>query len=164
MNGIRIEGLDTLVKLFPEMEKNIVSEVKKAVAAGAILVQNESKDSMRKRKSGKTYRRGSIKRKRKGRNVVVGSKFHRASAPGESPAVDTGRLIGSVNHKLTENGLTATVGVHDVTNVKYAKFLEYGTGKIAARPWLFPALEKNRKAIVERVASGLQRAIQVKGK
>lgn len=162
VQGVRIEGLDSLTKLFPELKEQIINETKLAVAASALLIQNEAKDSMRKSKGGKTYRRGSIKRKRKGQNVVVGSKFHRASAPGEPPAVDTGRLIASINHKITNKGLTATIGVHDITKVKYGKFLEYGTARIKARPWLFPALEKKRKDIEKRISEGIKRAMRVK--
>lgn len=160
VQGVRIEGLDTLIKLFPTMEKQILSETKKAVAASALLIQNEAKDSMRKSKGGKTYRRGALKRSKNGK--ITASKYHRASAPGEAPAVDTGRLINSINHKLS--GLTATVGIHDITKVKYGKFLEYGTAKIKARPWLFPALEKKRKHIEARISEGMKRAIKVKGK
>lgn len=144
------------------MKAKIIAEAKKSIAASAILIQNEAKDSMRKGKHGKTYRRGALKRNKKGE--IKASKFHRASAAGEAPAVDTGRLMGSINHNLTDNGLTATVGLHDLTKVKYGKFLEYGTAKIAARPWLFPALEKNRDKIAKRIKAGLDKAMTAKGK
>lgn len=147
--GIRIEGLDTLQKLFPTLQKQILSELKKGIAASAIMVQNEAKDSMRKAKHGKKYKRKSVE--------------HVASAPGEPPAVDTGRLIGSVNHNITEDGLTALIGILDLSNVRYGKFLEYGTGRIAARPWLFPALEKNRANIEKRIQLGIQKALSVNG-
>ncbi len=162
MDGIKIEGFDSLIKLFPEMEAKIKAEAKKAVAAAGLLVQNEIKDSMRKAKHGKTYRKGPIKRKRGGKNTIVGAKFHRASAPGEAPAVDTGRLIGSVNSRQLDGGFSTTVGVHDVTNVKYAKALEYGTSKIAPRPFLIPALQNKKPEIMERFKQAMDEGIKVR--
>jgi len=163
MDGIKIEGFDSLIKLFPEMERKIRSELKLAVAAAGTLVENEIKDSMRKAKHGKTYRKNkAITRKRKGKNVVVGAKFHRASAPGEAPAVDRGRLVGSIHSKKEDSGYSSTIGVHDTTNVKYAKALEYGTAKIAPRPFLIPALNKTKPAIEERFKQAMEEGIRVR--
>jgi phage gpG-like protein len=55
-------------------------------------------------------------------------------------------------------GVRATV----FTNLEYAPLLEFGTRKMAARPFLFPALEKERPAwnrrldrIVDQAAKGI---------
>ena len=48
----------------------------------------------------------------------------------KSILVDTGRLLGSISH--TSSGSSATVG----TNVAYAGFLQSGTRKMPARPFL----------------------------
>lgn len=45
-------------------------------------------------------------------------------------AVDTGRLRGSISHAIDDD--TAYVG----TNVEYAPYVELGTYKMAARPFL----------------------------
>jgi phage gpG-like protein len=81
---------------------------------------------------------------------------HRASAPGEAPATDTGRLANSL--KADIQGVNATV----FTNVDYAPFLEFGTRTIEPRPFLFPALEQERPAwnrrlnnIVDQAAKGI---------
>jgi HK97 gp10 family phage protein len=63
---------------------------------------------------------------------------HRASAPGEPPATDTGTLVNSIESK--RDGLVAVVW----TEKKYGKYLEFGTRNIAPRPWLTPAVEQNR--------------------
>lgn len=68
---------------------------------------------MRSPKSGRIYRR-------RGR-------LHRASAPGEYPAVDTGNLIASMKSHQRKN----EVGIG--TNMFYARFLRTGTSKMARR-------------------------------
>lgn len=67
------------------------------------------------------------------------------SDPGQQPHKDTGRLRASVSHEVDKATLTGRVG----TNVDYGKFLELGTVKMAARPWLRPALEKMRSTVIK---------------
>lgn len=74
---------------------------------------------------------------------------HRASAPGEPPMSDTGRLAGSVESK--RQGLTAWV----FTEVEYGRFLEFGTTKMDARPWLFPSLEENRARFPDQLGTAV---------
>lgn len=158
--------VETVLK---RLERNVEAEFKKAIAASALMIQNDIKRDMHSAKHGKTYRRGSIGRFKNGYKVDArgrflaggrGNKFHRASAPGESPAVDTGRLVASINHRLSADRLQAFVGVMDLTLVKYAKLLEYGTYTMSARPWLTPAVERNRKAVITRINKGIERAIE----
>lgn len=75
-----------------------------------------------------------------GRGARYGN--HVASAPGDPPATDTGRLISSIRWEAPRP-LVRLVG----TNVRYAEALEYGArGRgLAARPFMRPALEKFRK-------------------
>lgn len=71
-------------------------------------------------------------------------KVHVASAPGEPPAILTGRLRQSIKHVIERLGpgrYRATVG----STVKdYPKHLEYGTSEMEARPAWRPALEQLR--------------------
>lgn len=82
------------------------------------------------------------------------SRDHRASAPGESPATDTGELATSIMSKmdiLAPGKASAVVW----TDKPYGKYLEFGTKKIEPRPWLTPAVEKNR----ERFPGALGKAV-----
>jgi len=66
---------------------------------------------------------------------VYGS--HRASAPGEYPATDSGRLVNSVDAEL----LSAREGqLH--SDVAYASYLTTGTSHMAPRQMLREALEE----------------------
>lgn len=72
-----------------------------------------------------------------GRRYKRGNRTHTASAPGKSPAVDTGRLRQSIGVQKVGEG-HYRVG----TNVEYAPYLEFGTRRMAARPFMRPALEQ----------------------
>ena len=56
--------------------------------------------------------------------------------------VDTGTLKRSITHEFISD-TEAQVG----TNMEYAPFVELGTNKMAAKPFIRPALAKNLKAI-----------------
>lgn len=61
--------------------------------------------------------------------------------------VDTGNLRSSITTSVESDGsnVTATVG----TNVEYAPFVEYGTKKMSAKPFLIPAFESNKEWILQ---------------
>lgn len=62
-------------------------------------------------------------------------------------AVDTGRLRGSISHAVSGND------VYIGTNVEYAPYVELGTHKMAARPFLRNAITKyseDYKGIIEK--------------
>lgn len=61
---------------------------------------------------------------------------HRASAPGEAPAVDTGRLFNSIFFEM----VSPTKGRVTV-NAPYAAYLEDGTVHMAVRPFVRPAVD-----------------------
>lgn len=78
---------------------------------------------------------------------------HRASAPGEAPATDTGRLAGSIQAQI--DGLSAEI----FTNLEYAPKLEFGDGRVAPRPFMVPAMEKERQPFERRVRRALKGVI-----
>lgn len=62
---------------------------------------------------------------------------HRASAPGDPPASDTGSLLSSISHQMgVDEMVYATVG----SPLKYALYLELGTRFLQPRKFLTPAL------------------------
>jgi HK97 gp10 family phage protein len=73
------------------------------------------------------------------------------SSPGEAPAVDTGRLRASITHRVEMDSGEAVAYVG--TNVKYAPYLEFGTSRMAARPFMVPAIERNREWIKDKLKS-----------
>lgn len=67
--------------------------------------------------------------------------------------VDTGRLKGSI--KAGVQGLEANIG----TDVEYAHFVHDGTYKMAARPFLESAANKELEGIEERIADAIMRLL-----
>lgn len=113
----------------------------RAVMAGALVLETKIKVGMSASShSGKMY--GG----------------HRASAPGETPAVDTGNLVNSIMSELVSSSDTdalANVG----TGVEYAEFLEFGTSRMEARPFMRPAYDENLGQITETVQTWAKRQI-----
>lgn len=81
-------------------------------------------------------------------------KPHRASAPGDPPAVDEGRLRASYGFDVaaTPTGGTLRVASGDVK----AKWLEFGTSKIKARPHLRPLMARNLYKINQELEAGVE--------
>ncbi len=80
---------------------------------------------------------------------------HTASAPGESPATDTGRLASSVVFSRAGR-LSAEVE----TKVAYGPMLEFGTQKIAMRPAWRPAVEAIQPKFQKRLEAALRKAMK----
>ena len=80
----------------------------------------------------------------------------RASAPGQFPMSDTGRLANGVEFNLPTAGrLTGEVG----TNIIYGRYLEFGTSRMAARPWLLPSFEKAKVGVEARLKKAIEARI-----
>ena len=69
--------------------------------------------------------------------------------------VKTGNLRGSISFKV-ESEDEARVG----TNVEYAPYVEYGTKKMSAQPYLRPALDNNKSAIENMIKDAISKAVK----
>lgn len=68
--------------------------------------------------------------------------------------VDTGNLRGSITTEIGE--LEGAVG----TNVEYAEFVEFGTSKMPAQPFLYPAFAKNKNDVIENIKKNMEREVK----
>lgn len=104
--------------------------VGKMLTRKAVVVEAAAKRSVKAHGRGRVYRLSNP------------SRTHQASAPGDPPATDLGRLGASITHALghDDRGLLSWVG----SNVSYAPHLERGTTRMAPRPFLRPALSALR--------------------
>ena len=81
------------------------------------------------------------------RNDLQRVKFPPASAPGEVPHYRSQDLARSITSELDASGLICRVG--PAHTVKYGVFLELGTARMEPRPFLRPALLRNRSALLK---------------
>lgn len=69
-------------------------------------------------------------------------RMHQASAPGEPPMSDTGRLARRI--RVVKSGNKRKPRASVGTELPYGQMLEFGTTRMAARPWLLPAFRTAR--------------------
>lgn len=83
-----------------------------------------------------------------GRDYARGGRTHTASSPGNPPRVDMGNLINTLH--IENRGSFSQAIIAGGGAEGYAEWLEFGTTKMAARPFMGPmALEVER--LVPRV-------------
>jgi len=139
---MQIEGGDQLAAALRAYGAKAEKHVGDAVNATGLELRGDiMKAYQRGPASGVTYEKYNPRR------------THTASAPGEAPATDTGRLASSVNYKR-EGPMSATVG----SQVAYAAMLEFGTSRIDPRPAWVPATEAMRPKFRRRLETALERA------
>jgi hypothetical protein len=119
----------TIVDRSGDVLRSARNATERAIAAGTILVQTETKRLLNL-KSGPTKTNPDFP----------------PSEPGEPPAKRTGTLDRSIDSETVETRgeFIGRVG----TNLKYGFWLELGTRRMAARPYLRPALTSQRKRIL----------------
>ncbi len=140
--GIEITFVSNLKDVMDKIDETAKARMNQAVYS----VQRHIQDEMTASKGGKTYThyfwtdvQGKL---RLGRER---DKPHTASAEGAYPARDTSELLQHVFTEVEGEGksIVGRVG----TDIKYGAMLEFGTRKIAPRPWLRPTFEKKQKDI-----------------
>ena len=136
--SIKVEGLEEINQILEGISNSISKEALDGALSGAELIQGEARKLVARESKGKkgwSYREGG--------NKVP----HRTSIPGDAPNTDTGRLIGSIMAEPLKNGAVVGVG----TSVKYAFALEFGDSDMAARPFLTPAFESQKMAVMRLI-------------
>ena len=131
-------------KVFDTFKK----QARQNVLDAAILLEKVVKESM---KAGGTTESGETVIKKGTKTVrldkVTGKKAGKInefrSKPGEVPRVQFGKLKGSITHEVHPILPISRAG----TNIKYGKWLEFGTKNMSPRPFMRPALHKIRPAI-----------------
>jgi hypothetical protein len=125
----------------------MVDALTNAIHLGALMVVTEARRSiMQDPKTGRLY---AIK-SQSGRVA-----FHQASAPGETPANWTGRLVSSIIATRAEvnNGIVTAKATASAAICSYADDLEYGIN-VSNRPFMVVAGSKMQEpiqAMVERM-------------
>ena len=96
-------------------------------------------------KSGTVYRRRGVS--------------HRASAPYEPPASDTGRLAASGRVIVPDQADLFEIKASVSWSTRYAPLLELGTARMAPRPYARPALAAIRPRLEPAVAAEIRKEL-----
>lgn len=151
---------------FADFKKHIKSQINNQMIIVAYKVQDDMKDQFLKKGSGRKYKKpdGTI---------------HQASAPGEPPAIYTGRMKDSISVRAnmeikgTTKAMIASAGVgiarpSDILNKPKSKNtvdigtkvpysgLEVGIGNVKARPYIEPLFRRNGEKYVKEVLDGVK--------
>tara|TARA_Y100000385_G_scaffold9180_1_gene9575 strand:- start:6 stop:416 length:411 start_codon:yes stop_codon:yes gene_type:complete len=111
---------------YAKVEARYASIAKNIIASGVQDTMNTAKTSIQQHQSkGRTYGK------------------HTASVAGNPPNSDTGFLANNIFMVLDADKLGGSVE----SRADYSGFLEFGTSKMGARPYLQPALEENKPKI-----------------
>jgi len=111
---------------YARVEAKYASVVKNIIASGVQDTMNTAKTSIQQHQSkGRTYGK------------------HTASVAGNPPNSNTGFLASNIFMVLDADKFGGAVE----SRADYSGFLEFGTSKMGARPYLQPALEENRPKI-----------------
>ena len=86
---------------------------------------------------------------------------HHPSLPSNPPAPDTDNLRNSIRYEIHAEP-RSPYGVVGTTqkDPPYGQYLEYGTSKVAPRPWLRPTMENNNEWIRQSIAKAVVRGLK----
>ena len=142
--NIKVKGLKKAQDALKSLEKDLEQPFREVILGGAQLIRGEAIKSIQTGpKSGRIYEKYNPRR------------THQASAPGQAPASDTGNLVSQIIVRPKTHDEVAVE-----SNALYSSFLEFGTSKMLARPFLFPATERSRPKIVQAVFNRVVKEIQ----
>lgn len=123
---VEIKGRDDFIKAARAFAKKQSRDLDAILAEGAIATQSEAQRSILSHQS-----KGVIYEKRNGVT-------HQASLEGYPPNSDTGALVKNITIETVSGGYE----VGSRKGAPWGAWLEFGTSKVGARPWLQPAYDK----------------------
>lgn len=136
--GAVLYGVNRLFDKLDKEHKDKQKRMQKALRDASLLVIAEIQKKMTASTGGRKYPSRGAK-----------GKIHIASLPGNAPAKDIGELRGSLKYDLKKihAAILSEVGVMGKTMATRASYLEYGTSKMKARPFLFTTVQELRPRI-----------------
>ena len=140
----KVSNLKKVLSQLDKLEKDMEIPFQEIVKGGGQFIRGEAIKSIQAgAKSGIVYEKYNPRRS------------HRASAPGQAPASDTGNLVSKIIVKQKSKNITNVE-----SNADYSAFLEYGTSKMEPRPFMLPAFEKSKKPIINAVLKRVKNKIE----
>lgn len=123
--------------------KVCVAAIGVATRGAEAIIEEATSLILESSKTGRVYRRRGT--------------THQASAPGEAPASDTGRLVQSRRTEVDTRKDGTVIGAA-TWSTAYAAGLEYGNENVEPRPFARPALANKKDEIIRDLQRELLRA------
>ena len=154
----------------PAWPKKFTAGIREGLAASQVSLATVIQRTLSRPGTGKLYRVNKGRGKR-ARNLRQ-SGFHRASSPGNPPAVNTNRLRGSWSIAIKSGkdllpGMNIRIikkpnslGYELGSSVPYAPMLEFGTRRMKKRPYLKPSMAIVEKKLEKIFAEAMRRNLQ----
>lgn len=141
----KVKAKYNIAKRVEKFQVEILAGQVQAVREGVLAIHSEATKSLQENTDGTPVIR-----------YTPNKRIAFASNPGDPPNTDTGRAVKSIKFDFQKSGLVGRVG----TNLKYLAALEFGTKRIAARPWLSRAVSITSKQIGEIFKKALKDSIK----
>lgn len=149
------------------IQTTVMLGIVKGLGSSQIAASRIVKATLSRPGTGTLYR--VAKGKAKGRNLRARG-YHRASLPGNPPAVNTNRLRASWSVERVWGGggdsisavyrQGSTAILRFGSNVPYAKLLEFGTRRMKKRPYLKPSLKPIADVSIKLIAVQIKAALR----
>ncbi|MDN3273389.1 hypothetical protein QWJ07_03980 [Frankia sp. RB7] len=139
-------GADKLIQTLGDLPKALQRPITAALLQSAAEMQAYAVPKIQKNSgTGRTYKRGR--------------RTHIASSSGEFPNTDTGALVAAM--RFEEQGPFSVIwGAF----IRYAKYLEFGTSRMAARPFIRPTFKMFQAKATKRVGDAVTAALRSYGR
>lgn len=116
-----------------KLVKRPVENVQRAIARSTMLVRDTVVKSIQAGGTGETVLKYNPRR------------THTQSAPKQPPASDTGFLVSQISTDVYQSGGIVVGKI--ISGAPYSKFLEFGTTTMTERPFMQPAIDRNKRKI-----------------
>ncbi|WP_020184544.1 hypothetical protein [Methylopila sp. 73B] len=141
-----VRGASSLIRKLSQLPASLQVGIQDALEASAAEMHGYAVQKIQRNSGGgRTYKRGG--------------RTHTASAPGEFPNSDYGELVSKMRASKASRdgqGIIATFGAYDVK----AKYLEYGTSRMAARPFMRPTFRLLKAKAQARIKLAVNTALR----
>lgn len=139
--SVKVEGLRELGERMKGLSEAVNNRIARAAtAAGAVVIRNAAQAKV-------PVDTGNLKK-----NIIV-KRLPKGESPLTSEHIVTVRQ-GKLTKKQRDKGLE---------DAYYGKFVEYGTAKMAARPYMRPAFDQNKEKAVEAIQDRIKKRIEKAG-
>jgi len=141
---LTVKNIKKVLGQLKRLNKELEPDFREIIKGGAQQIRGEAIKSIQSgAKSGIVYEKYNPRR------------THRASAPGEAPASDTGNLVSKIMvRQITKDKVAVESNAH------YSAYLEYGTSRMQPRPYMLPAFEKSKRPIQQATFKRVVRKIE----